>query len=136
MSIKEDLEVLYMETRTQCYSAKRYPISRRHRQQMLRRSIRKNRQKKCVSQKFQPKIVQQAKETVVKSTECREERQYGGGYGSVIFRENVDTPVTIEYAVDILSQCVEGVFEEELISREAPIKPKGGDMFVIDTNFF
>ena len=45
--------------------------------------------------------MQQAKEMVVKSTECRGERQYGGGNGSVIFRENVDTPVTIEYADDI-----------------------------------
>ena len=64
-------------------------------------------------------------------------RQCGGGAsGSVIFREGVETPVSIEYAFDILSQCVEGVFEEELISTEAPIKPKGGDMFVIDTQKF
>ena len=64
------------------------------------------------------------------------ERQRGGGNGSVTFREDVDIPVSIDYSYDILRQCSEGSFEKELISTEAPIKPKGGDVFVIDTQNF
>ena len=48
----------------------------------------------------------------------------------------MDIPVSIDYSYDIPSQCSEGSFGKELISTEAPIKPKGGDVFVIDTQNF
>lgn len=115
---------LFSKRVSECYTARRYPLSRKHKRQMIsrrkRESRRSRRKLKTCSRPNDPSAIQRG----------------GGGNGSVIFREDVQVPVKIDYAIDILSQCVEGVFETELISSEAPIKPKGGDMFVIDTQLF
>ena len=122
---REILDTELFETETHRYSANIYPISRKHRQQMMCRN-------KCRARKTKVKNISKSSLND-NNPKHRAVRQRGGGNGSVIFREDVDNQVSIEYSFDILSQCVEGVFEEELISTEAPIKPKGGDMFVIDT---
>ena len=113
------------------YSAKHYPLSRKHFKQM--NTCNKSKIKKDKVAKRNVKLSSNCSESLLK---CPPVRQCGGGTNSVAFREKVVNVVSTEYALDILSQCIEGVFENELISTAAPVKPKGGELFVIDTESF
>lgn len=59
-------------------------------------------------------------------------QRWGGSTDNVVFRE-CDTKINHDYVYGILKQFYDGQIPAVVISQYRPIKPSGGEMFIIDT---